>query len=81
MINFCDCSQDVKIELFRAYCSNMYAANLWCSYDTQHYRGIPVAYNNVFRELMQIDRRSSISYCFMMANVKHFKSIMRSCIL
>ena len=78
--NFSDCSQDVKIELFRAYCSNMYAANLWCNYNTHHFKGIAVAYNNVFRALMKIDRRSSISYCFMMANVKDFKSIMRSCI-
>ena len=78
--NFSECSEDVKIELFRSYCCNIYAANLWCNYDVQHIKSIEVAYNNVFRSLLKIDRRSSISFCYMLTNVKHFKSLFRSCI-
>ena len=77
--NFSECSQEVKVELFRSYCSNIYGASLWCNYDVQHIKSIEVAYNNVFRSLMKIDRRSSISLCYMLANVKHFKSLFRSC--
>lgn len=78
--NFSKCSEDVKIELFRSYCNNMYGASLWSNYTVHDIKSIEVAYNNVFRTLMRIDRRSSISYCFMLANVKHFKTQLRSCI-
>jgi hypothetical protein len=78
--NFSKCSEDVKIELFRSYCNNMYGASLWSNYSAHNIKSIEVAYNNVFRTLMRIDRRSSISYCFMLANVKHFKALIRNCI-
>jgi len=78
--NFSDCSENVKVELFRAYCCSLYGASLWCNYDIKHIKCIEVAYNNVFRSLLKIDRKSSISLCYMLAGIKHFKSLIRCCI-
>ena len=44
--NFVKCSSDVKVQLFKTYCSNMYAGHLWSNY-SQAVFGRRNAYNNV----------------------------------
>ena len=51
---FGKCTDDVKLELFRSYCSNFYCCQLWSNYTTAMYNNIRVAYNNTFRFLMKI---------------------------
>ena len=38
------CTNDVKIALFKAYCSPLYTAHLWCSYSAGKYKKLRVAY-------------------------------------
>ena len=78
--NFRKCSEDVKVELFKSYCTNMYGSHLWNSYSVAMYRRINVAYNNIFRILMGVRRGDSISQAFVSANVNGFKPLIRKSI-
>lgn len=71
------CNQDVKLELFRAYCSNIYLGQLWCQYKKSSYRKLKVAYNNVFRALLNIPRGNSMSYFYVRTNTDCFDVVMR----
>ena len=62
--NFSYCTNEVKIQLFRAFCSNMYCAPLWCNYKQSSMRKLTVVYNNVFRRLMSLPRFCSASNMF-----------------
>ena len=76
--NFIKCSPDVKIQLFKTYCCNIYAGHLWSNFSQQVFRWVNVAYNNVFRNLMRIKRDSSISQHFATSNVTGFKALLRN---
>lgn len=39
------CSEDVKIALFRAYCTPLYTAPIWCSYTKAKINKFKVAYH------------------------------------
>jgi len=74
---FRKCNDDVKIQLFKSFCSNMYCSHLWSVYSKNVYRRLHVAYNNIFRSLMHIDRRQSISKAFIDNNVDSFSVLIR----
>lgn len=78
--NFSSCSFEVKRQLFKSFCSNLYGAQLWGHYKGCSYRKLNTAYNNVFRILMNIVRGTSISRCFMYGDVLSFKPLNRKCI-
>lgn len=42
---FHHCSDDVKVSLFRAYCTPLYAAPSWVNYKKETMRKLQVAYN------------------------------------
>ncbi len=77
---FSKCSVDVKLELFRAYCSNVYLGQLWCNYKLSTYRKLKVAYNNVFRALLKIKRGDSVSEMYVRTNTDCFNVIMRKAV-
>ena len=74
---FGKCTDQVKLELFRSYCSNFYCCQLWSNYTTAMYNNIRVAYNNTFRFLMKIRGRHSISNSFVQSNIDGFTVIHR----
>jgi hypothetical protein len=76
--NFVKCSPDVKVQLFKTYCSNIYAGHLWSNYSQAVFRRMNVAYNNVFRHLMHIKRDCSISQYFVNLHVHGFKPLLRN---
>lgn len=41
------CSDEVKVNLFRAYCSPMYTAHLWVRYKNESLRKLQVAFNDI----------------------------------
>jgi hypothetical protein len=49
---FGKCTQEVKCQLFRSYCYNMYCAHLWNYYSESRLRSVKVAYNNIFRSFL-----------------------------
>ena len=76
---FKQCTPEIKRTLFRTYCTSNYGCELWTMYSRCKYKEITVAYNNIFRKLMNIQRGTSISTEFVKANVNPLKVIIRKC--
>ena len=74
---FKKCSDNIKTHIFRTYCSNFYACQLWCNYSSSVYKKVKVAFNNVYRSLMSIKRGSSISMAFVQNNLNTFDCLIR----
>ncbi|XP_048005984.1 uncharacterized protein LOC125241506 [Leguminivora glycinivorella] len=74
---FAHCTKDVKITLFRAYCTTFYTSNLWADYTHKRYSALRVQYNNAFRVLMGLPRFCSASGMFAEARVDCFYTTMR----
>ena len=47
------CSPDVKVALFRAYCTPVYTAHLWCNFKKSSLRRLSEAFNDVMRMLLR----------------------------
>ena len=77
---FCKCSPEVKLQLFNSYSSNMYCSYLWKMFRTKCHDGVRVAYN-VFRILMSIQRKCSISSHYVSKNVDGFMFLTRKLIV
>ena len=71
------CSDDVKLTLFRSYCSSLYTAQTWWKYTVLSFRKLCVAYNNVFRMLFKLPRDCSASEMFVMSNVPSCPALLR----
>ena len=74
------CTQETKSYLFQTYCSPMYTAQLWWSYNTASIRKLNVAYNSVFRLLHRLPRYCSASTMFVDFNVKNCYAVIRNLI-
>ena len=72
------CTDDVKISLFRAYCTPLYTAHLWCNYSKARMRKLQVAYNDAFRILLKLPRWTSASFMFVHSNVPTFHAVLRN---
>ena len=77
---FRKCTDNVKVQLFKSFCSNFYCSSLWFNFTNATFNRLKVAYNNVFRSLMNISRRSSISAAFVNFGVNCFNTLIRKCI-
>ena len=55
-----NCTDDVKVQLFTLFCSDMYCSYLWCNYSNTLYNKLKVEYNNMFGSLMSISTHQSI---------------------
>ena len=44
------CTENVKIALFKSYCTTIYTSTLWCKYRRESLQKLCVAYNNIFRK-------------------------------
>ena len=74
------CSTEIKLQLFKSYCYNLYCCHLWSSYPQSKFNNIKVAYNNVFRHLLNIKGYCSISQLFMYNHVNSFHTLVRNSI-
>ena len=74
---FRNCSTNVKNYLFRAYCSNAYGCQLWATYRKPMYQKVKVAYNDVYRKLLNIRRGESISTVYVSHNIDSFCVLLR----
>ena len=74
---FARCSDDVKITLFRAYCTSMYTCSLWASYTQKAYSTLRVQFNNAFRAVLGLPRYCSASGMFALARTDCFHATMR----
>lgn len=74
---FARSSRNVKIALFRAYCTSFYTCSLWARYTQKSYSALRVQYNNAFRVLLGLPRYCSASGMFAEARVDCFYAVMR----
>ncbi|XP_073959129.1 uncharacterized protein [Choristoneura fumiferana] len=74
---FARCSREVKVTLFRAYCTSLYTCSLWAQYTQRAYGALRVQYNNAFRVLMGLPRFCSASGMFAEARVDCFYAALR----
>jgi hypothetical protein len=77
MRNFSHCSEDVKIALFKTFCSNIYCCALWYNFKSCSEKKIHVAGNKVFKALMKVPRDFSASTLFAVCNVRNFPVLRR----
>lgn len=75
--NFRNCTQNVKCELFRSYCSSFYCSHLWYKYNSTTARRLHVAYKAVFRNLFNLNFDASISMHMLAFNVDVLQVILR----
>ena len=75
---FSKCTDDVKMALFRAYCTPLYTAHLWYNYTAAKMKKLQVAYNDAFRILLRYPRWTSASNMFVTNNVPTFHTLIRN---
>ena len=63
------CNTDVLLELGRSFCGSFYCSYLWTQYKKSSFSKIRVAYNNLYRKILHVSRRSSASAMFVQNNI------------
>lgn len=66
---FSNCSESVKIMLFRTYCTSLYTPHLWWNFSQTCLQKLIVAYNNIFRVLTRQPKFCSASHMFVVRNL------------
>ena len=77
---FNKCSQNVLIELCRSFCTTFYCPYFWTQHKKVTFSKLHVAYNNVYREVFGLKRRSSAREMFVLNNISNFDALMRNSI-
>ena len=72
------CTDDVKIALFKAYCTPLYTAHFWCRYSKSKYNKLRVAYNDALRILLRLPRCTSASQLFVNSGVPTLNALLRN---
>ena len=72
------CSVDVKVNLFRAYCSPLYSAPLWVTYKKGSLLKLQVAYNDCLRILLKKPRSTRASKLFCDLGLSTFMALLRN---
>ena len=74
------CSTDVKLTIFRSYCACFkcfYCSLLWTHYKSTHSK-LRVAFNNyVYRRILKLPLRSSVSTMFAVKHIDSFEILVR----
>ena len=74
--------QNVVIELCRSFCTTFYCFYFWTLHKKATFSKLRVAYNNVYRKVFGLKRRSSASEMFVLNNtcISNFEALMRKSI-
>ena len=78
--NLKTCSNDVKCHLFKTFCSNIYCSTLWCRFTDESMRRLKVVCNRIFRILMGLEHRTSMSAEFILRDMDPFVVILHKAI-
>ena len=71
------CSIDVKLALFRSYCTCFYCPFLWTHYKKSTHSKLSVAFNNVYRRKLKLPPRSSASTMYAVNHIDSFEILVR----
>lgn len=75
--NFKHCTENVKVMLFKTYCSSLYCCPLWSKYRKATIKKLHVACNKMFKCFMNVPRDFSASLLFVSCNVENFTVLRR----
>ena len=71
------CSVDVKLALFRSYCTCFYCSFLWTHYKKSNYIKLLVALNNVYRRILKLPSQSSASTKYVVNNIHSLEVLVK----
>ena len=77
---FSTCSYQVKCQLFRSFCANLYCSYFWFNGCKTYLNQLKICYNNALRRLLNIPKRSSASEMFVSLDIPSFSELLRKCI-
>ena len=66
-------SSDVKVTLSQSYCTTLYCPFLWDDYKKSTFSKIPVAFNNAYRKIFGLPKRSNASTMYATHNMCNFE--------
>ena len=72
------CSVDVKITLFRSYCTPLYTAHLWTNYHSKTLSNFYVAYHNVMKLMIGLPKSDHNRPLCVRYNVPHGPALIRN---
>ena len=71
------CAEQVRLVLFRAYCTVLYCAPLWCIFSKNTNNSLRVCYNNTLRLLLHLRRDSSAKEMFDLNRIPSFGELIQ----
>ena len=78
---FSKCSKTVLIELCRSFCTTFYCPYFWTQYKKATFSKLRIAYNNVYRKILGLCRRSSASEMFVTNNILNIEALIKNLFL
>ena len=72
------CSIDVKLTLFRSYCSSLYTAQLWVNYSKSVMNKLYIAYHNMLKLLIGVAKREHTRPICVTLDVPYCPSLIRN---
>ena len=64
------CTLDTKLILFNTYCSSMYTAQLWTNYSRTSINSLYIAYHNILKSLIGVNKREHTTPICVSLNVR-----------
>ena len=74
------CSKPVLLELCRSFCTVIYCLYFWTNYKKTTFSLIRVAYNNVYRKILDVPKRGSANAMFVSNSIPQFEALIRKSI-
>ena len=78
---FSFCSDDVKLKLFKSYCTSFYCSALWSQFNKASITKLSSAYHRVFRKLLKVHDKAAALQFMTENNTDVFKVLQRKLIL
>lgn len=75
LCKFRNCSNNIKLPLFNTYCYSCYMSHIWCNFKSSAFAKVKVAYNDIFRQLLMINRGESVSSLYVANNIHSFTTL------
>ena len=77
---FSKCSKPVLLELCKSFGTVFYCSYFWTNYKKTTFSKIRVAYNNVYRKILDVPKRGSASTMFVSNGFPNFEALIRKSI-
>ena len=71
------CSIDVKLELFRSFCTSFHCCYLWTAYKKSTLDKLRAAFNKAYRRVLNLHWRCSASAMYANFRIQNFEAVIR----